>query len=217
MKRKRMIPAAVLLLAAALTACAPTGDGGRTETAEYTGASETPEDSGTETAVFTAGPDTSEEERTACFTGTDTPEQDSIERTADPDTPEEDGTGFTVVPDMSEVTDTEPAEEENELGYIQTDAQTAKQMMDTQTGYVILDVRTDAEYAEGHIPGAVLIPDYEIRERAEGELTDKGQLILVYCRSGNRSKTASAILAGLGYTNVVEFGGIRSWPYEIEK
>ena len=107
--------------------------------------------------------------------------------------------------------------ENSETGYLQVDAEKAKSLMDTQKDYVILDVRTDEEYAEGHIPNAVLIPDYEIRERAEKELTDKNQLILVYCRSGNRSKTASEILAGLGYTNVVEFGGIRSWPYDIEK
>ena len=105
----------------------------------------------------------------------------------------------------------------NGPGYEQIDAKTAKERMDKETGYLILDVRTDEEYAEGHIPGAVLIPDYEVRERAEEELPDKGQRIFVYCRSGNRSKTASAILADLGYTNVVEFGGIRDWPYEIEK
>ena len=81
---------------------------------------------------------------------------------------------------------------------------------------VILDVRTEEEYNEGHIPNAILIPNTEIRERAELELTDQDQLILVYCRSGNRSKLAAAILVELGYTNVVEFGGINSWPYDIE-
>lgn len=110
-----------------------------------------------------------------------------------------------------------PAEEKNGLGYLQVDAEKAKELMDTEKDYIILDVRTDEEYAEGHIPGSVLIPDYEIRERAEEELPDRDRLILVYCRSGNRSKTASAILAELGYTNVVEFGGIRSWPYDIVK
>lgn len=107
--------------------------------------------------------------------------------------------------------------EGNEMGYLQVDAEKAKTLMETETDYVILDVRTDEEYAEGHIPNSALIPDYEIKKRAEKELPDKNQLILVYCRSGNRSKTASAILVELGYTNVVEFGGIRSWPYDIEK
>ena len=71
----------------------------------------------------------------------------------------------------------------------------AKELMDTESSYIILDVRTEEEYAEGHIENAVLIPDYEISTRAEQELTDKDQLILVYCRSGRRSKTASVLLA----------------------
>ena len=103
-----------------------------------------------------------------------------------------------------------------ELGYLQIDAEQAKTLMDTETDYIILDVRTEEEYNEGHIPNAILIPNTEIRERAELELTDQDQLILVYCRSGNRSKLAAAILVELGYTNVVEFGGINSWPYDIE-
>ena len=101
--------------------------------------------------------------------------------------------------------------------YMQITQEEAKNIMDTQTGYVILDVRTDEEYATGHIPGAILIPDYEIRKRAESELTDKSQLILVYCRSGRRSKNASAELASLGYTNIKEFGGINDWQYDIVK
>lgn len=106
--------------------------------------------------------------------------------------------------------------EGQEMGYIQITAEEAKAIIDSEEDYVILDVRTQEEFDEGHIPGAVLIPDYDIAERAETELTDKEQTILVYCRSGNRSKDASAILADLGYTNVKEFGGIRDWPYEIE-
>lgn len=101
--------------------------------------------------------------------------------------------------------------------YMQITQEEAKNIMDTETGYVILDVRTDEEFATGHIPGAVLIPDYEIGKRAESELTDKSQLILVYCRSGNRSKNAAKELASLGYTNVKEFGGINSWQYDTEK
>lgn len=101
--------------------------------------------------------------------------------------------------------------------YKSVSSQEAKELMDSETSYIILDVRTEEEYAEGHIKNAVLIPDYEIAERAEKELTDKNQLILVYCRSGRRSKIASDILVSLGYTNVVEFGGIIDWQYDIEK
>lgn len=103
---------------------------------------------------------------------------------------------------------------QKDAGYEQISAEEAKQIMDTEEGYIILDVRTEEEYFLGHIPGAVLIPDYEIEDRAEAELTDKDQLILVYCRSGNRSKDASAALAEMGYTNVKEFGGINDWPYQ---
>ena len=88
---------------------------------------------------------------------------------------------------------------------------------DMQPQAVLLDVRTREEYDEGHIPGAILIPEYEIAQRAESELSDKNQLILVYCRSGRRSKIASEELVNLGYTNVKEFGGIIDWPYEVVK
>lgn len=95
-------------------------------------------------------------------------------------------------------------------------AEEAKKIMDAETDYVILDVRTQEEYDQGHIPGAVLIPDYEIEAKAEEVLTDKDQQILVYCRSGRRSKNAAQILVELGYTNIKEFGGILDWPYEVE-
>ena len=91
----------------------------------------------------------------------------------------------------------------------------AKAIMDTQDGYIILDVRTQEEYDEAHIDGAILIPDYEIADKAESVLKDKNQLILVYCRSGRRSKNAASELVSLGYTNVKEFGGIIDWPYEM--
>ena len=90
----------------------------------------------------------------------------------------------------------------------------AKEIMDERDGYVILDVRTQEEYDEAHIDGAILIPDYEINTKAESILKDKNQLILVYCRSGRRSKNAASELVKLGYTNVKEFGGIIDWPYE---
>lgn len=95
-------------------------------------------------------------------------------------------------------------------------AQQAKEIMDTQEGYVILDTRTEEEYETGHIPGAIVISHEEIKEKAESVLTDKDQLILVYCRSGRRSKLAAQDLVDLGYTNVKEFGGIIDWPYETE-
>ncbi|MEE1126348.1 MAG: rhodanese-like domain-containing protein [Acutalibacteraceae bacterium] len=112
---------------------------------------------------------------------------------------------------------TAESKEEPMTEYKSVSSQEAKELMDSEDSYIILDVRTEEEYAEGHIKNAVLIPDYEIAERAEKELTDKNQLILVYCRSGRRSKIASDILVSLGYTNVVEFGGIIDWQYDIEK
>ena len=99
--------------------------------------------------------------------------------------------------------------------YEQITAEEAKILMDTEKDYIIIDARTKEEYAQGHIEGAILIPEYEIADCAENELPDKKQLILVYCRSGRRSKIASQALADLGYTNVREFGGIIDWPYEI--
>ena len=105
---------------------------------------------------------------------------------------------------------------DKETVYMNITAQEAKTVMDSRTGYIILDVRTQQEYEEGHIPGAILIPDSEIGDRAEAELPDKDQLILVYCRSGRRSKLAAETLVELGYTNIMEFGGIIDWPYEVE-
>ena len=99
--------------------------------------------------------------------------------------------------------------------YEQITAEQAKKLMDTETGYIILDTRTEEEFAQAHIANAILIPHYEIADRAEKELPDKDQLILVYCRSGNRSKQASKVLAELGYTNVKEFGGIIDWEYGV--
>ncbi|MBR3767051.1 MAG: rhodanese-like domain-containing protein [Clostridia bacterium] len=101
--------------------------------------------------------------------------------------------------------------------YEQITAKEAKAIMDTDHDYIIIDARTEEEFAEGHIENAILIPDYEIKDRAEKELPDKDELILVYCRSGRRSKIASEELIKLGYTNVKEFGGIIDWPYEIVK
>ena len=108
-------------------------------------------------------------------------------------------------------------ENDREAIYMNISAQEAKEIMDTETGYIILDVRAQSEFDQGHIPGAILIPDTDITEKAESILTDKDQLILVYCRSGRRSKLAAEALVELGYTNIKEFGGIIDWPYEIVK
>ena len=101
-----------------------------------------------------------------------------------------------------------------ESTYRQINAEEAATMMEEESSYIILDVRTTEEYSEKHIPGAINIPNETIGAEDIPELPDKEQLILVYCRSGNRSKQASQKLADLGYTNVVEFGGIQDWPGE---
>ena len=103
-----------------------------------------------------------------------------------------------------------------EASFVNITAEKAKQLMDTEENYIILDVRTQEEYDQGHIPGAIFIPDNRIDADAEKVLTDKNQLILVYCRSGRRSKLAAERLVQLGYTNIKEFGGILDWPYEVE-
>ena len=107
-------------------------------------------------------------------------------------------------------------ENDREAVYVNITAEEAKKIMDSEEGYIILDVRTQEEYDQGHIPGAMLIPNTEIETKAEEVLMDKDQLLLVYCRSGRRSKLASEILVELGYTNIKEFGGIIDWPYEVE-
>ena len=104
-----------------------------------------------------------------------------------------------------------------DTGYEQITGAQAKKLMDTEGDYIIIDARTTEEFDEGHIEGAILIPEYEIAERAEDELPRKDQLILVYCRSGRRSKIAAEALVDLGYTNVKELGGIIDWEYDIVK
>ena len=101
-----------------------------------------------------------------------------------------------------------------ESTYRQVNAEEADSMMEEESGYIILDVRTAQEYSEKHIPGAINIPNEIIGTDDIPELPDKEQLILVYCRSGNRSKQASEKLVKLGYTNIVEFGGINDWTGE---
>ena len=108
-------------------------------------------------------------------------------------------------------------ENDQEAAYMNITAEEAKQIMDSEDGYIILDARTQEEYDQVHIPGAIVISHEEIMEKAEDVLTDKDQLILVYCRSGRRSKIAAEALVELGYTNIREFGGIIDWPYEVER
>ena len=106
--------------------------------------------------------------------------------------------------------------EENKVVYKTITQVEAKEIIDTTSGYIILDVRTLEEFNAGHIPNAINIPNEVILEKVESILTDKEQVILVYCRSGRRSKEAASKLVELGYSNVLEFGGIIDWKYEIE-
>ena len=107
---------------------------------------------------------------------------------------------------------------ENTASYQQITAEEAKSMMDEQPDAVILDVREQDEYDAGHIPGAVLLSVGTIdEETAASAIPEKDTVVLVYCRSGNRSKTASQTLADLGYSQIYEFGGIKDWPYEVER
>ena len=106
--------------------------------------------------------------------------------------------------------------EENKIVYKTITQVEAKEIMDTTVGYIILDVRRLEEFNTGHIPNAINIPNEVILEKAELILTNKEQVILVYCRSGRRSKEAASKLVELGYSNVLEFGGIIDWNYEIE-
>lgn len=107
--------------------------------------------------------------------------------------------------------------EERAATYTQIDAETAKTMMDETADVIVLDVREANEYNAGHIPDAVLLPVGTITEETAAQaIPATDSTVLVYCRSGNRSKTAAQALADLGYTEVYEFGGIRDWPYDID-
>ncbi len=106
--------------------------------------------------------------------------------------------------------------EDTTLTYKTITAEEAKELMDSESDYIILDVRTQEEYDEKHIPGALLLPNETIGTDEISELPDKDQLILIYCRRGNRSAQAAEKLVDLDYTNVYDFGGINDWPYETE-
>lgn len=103
-----------------------------------------------------------------------------------------------------------------DVTYKQVASDTALEMMNEESDYIILDVRTQAEYDEGHIPDAICIPNETIGKEQPDQLPDKFQLIFVYCRSGNRSKQAAQKLSDMGYTNIVEIGGINDWSGDIE-
>ena len=109
------------------------------------------------------------------------------------------------------------AEKGEKAMYEQITAEEAKKIMDSGEEHIVLDTREQDEVDEGHIPNAILIPYTEIENKAIELIPDKDKLILVYCRSGRRSKIAAESLAKLGYTNVKEFGGIIDWQYEVEK
>ena len=125
--------------------------------------------------------------------------------------------GFCACGDKNSTEETSESSTSAVVSYEQISQDEAKRIMDTKEDYVIIDARTEKEFTEGHIEGAILIPEYEITERAEKEIPEKDTLILVYCRSGRRSKIAAEALVALGYTNVKEFGGIIDWQYEIVK
>lgn len=107
--------------------------------------------------------------------------------------------------------------ESTSASYIQITQEEAMKMMEKDDGHIIVDVRRQDEYDEGHIKGAILIPNESISNKKLKELPDLDQIILIYCRSGRRSKEASQKLADMGYTNIYEFGGINTWTGEIEK
>jgi len=107
--------------------------------------------------------------------------------------------------------------EEMPVTYQQITQAEAKEILDTQSGYVLVDARDQEEFVLGHIPGAIVMPYAQTGELAPSLLPDKNQTILIYCRSGRRSKIAAEALAEMGYTDVREFGGIIDWEYEIVK
>lgn len=123
-------------------------------------------------------------------------------------------TDYLVSADGTDLREYLPETTTEEGVYQLISAEAAKAVMDAGTDAIILDVRSEAEFAKKHIPGAILIPDNELARRTETELPDRNRTILVYCRSGRRSAAAANALIALGYTDVRDFGGILDWPYE---
>lgn len=123
--------------------------------------------------------------------------------------------GCVNTPNNDNLSVNSPIEQEQNDNYTKISAEDAKKIMDESEKYILLDVRTQEEFDEGHIESAILIPDFELEERASDELPDKTQAIFVYCRSGRRSANSAQLLYNLGYTNVYDLGGIIDWPYNI--
>lgn len=146
----------------------------------------------------------------ACSSGETTPSVGQTTPAAiPPDTPESTGTPDTSEAPTTSRSDIPPAPTEpQKIG-----PEEAKKMLDAG-GVILVDVRRADEYITGHIPGALLLPNETILEEAEEKLPDKEAVILIYCRSGNRSAQAAGKLAGLGYRHIYDFGGILDWPYE---
>ena len=109
----------------------------------------------------------------------------------------------------------EKQEDLPEASYRRISQEEAKRIMEEETDYLIIDVRTEEEFKEGHIPGALNIPNETIIDARPSQLPDSTQVLLIYCRSGNRSRQAAQKLADMGYVNVYEFGGINTWDGEI--
>lgn len=107
--------------------------------------------------------------------------------------------------------------DKTDTAYKKITAEEARTMMDEDEGVIVVDVRTESEYDEGHIEGAILIPNETITDVMPEQLADADAVILIYCRSGRRSEEAARKLVDLGYTNVYDFGGIIDWPYDIVK
>ena len=128
-----------------------------------------------------------------------------------------DGMVYSSSPDSDTVTETtaDSTESSTSGSYLQITQDEAKEMMSRDDGHIILDVRRQDEFDSGHIPGAVLIPNEDIGTERPPQLPDTEQIILVYCRSGRRSKEAAQKLADMGYTNIYEFGGINTWTGEV--
>lgn len=124
-------------------------------------------------------------------------------------------TTITLFTGCSSKVGTEQYQKTRESEYVTITAEEAKNMMDSNSELIILDVRTKEEYNSGHIEESILIPNNEILEQAEEKLLNKDATILVYCRSGRRSAMAAQELSDLGYTNVYDFGGILDWSYDI--
>lgn len=123
--------------------------------------------------------------------------------------------GFSEVEDSASASETEISSESAvEAAYRKISAEESRDIMDSTEDFILLDVRTDEEFKEKRIDGAILIPNYEIANRAESELPDKNAVILIYCRSGRRSANVANELVDMGYTNVYDFGGILDWSYE---